>query len=160
MRRVSVGRRVSIETDLAVMSVTVCLLLAINFILFNIFVHQVDVTRPDIAYAVGVLSHYVTNSLYNVCMLRVYLLQYLCESVHRASDSVGAHLTYMCLRTAADWTGDKRYAGMQELVWLRGGVEGGWVALLRTHSILSGQSECGGSRASRGFLQDSPVPPV
>ena len=33
----------------------------------------------------------------------------------RASDSVGAHVF-----TAADWTGDKMYAGMQELVWLRG----------------------------------------
>jgi len=111
MRRVSVGRRVSIERDLAVMSVTVCLLLAINFILFNIFVHQVDVTRPDIAYAVGVLSHYVTNSLYNVCMLRVYLLQYLCESVHKGIRFSGSAFD-MHVFTAADWTGDNWICGV------------------------------------------------
>lgn len=115
-------------------------------------------TRPDIAYAVGVLARYGNKPTVESCALMVHLLQYVRGTVDKgirfSGDSFDMHIF-----TDADWAGDQvtrksttgfvvfaaggpiswqsklqatvatssmqseyqaLYAGMQEIVWLRG----------------------------------------
>jgi hypothetical protein len=115
-------------------------------------------TRPDIAYAVGVLSRHANKPTVEVCHLMVHLMQYL-----RGTKEMGIRFSGrkfdMHVFTDADWAGDQitrrsttgyvvfaaggpitwqsklqttvstssmqseyqaMYAGMTELVWLRG----------------------------------------
>ena len=115
-------------------------------------------TRPDISYAVGVLSRFGTNPSYAACEMCVYLLQYLRGTVGLGITLSGSSLD-LHIYTDADWAGDvltrrsttgfvvfaaggpiawqsklqttvstssmqseyqAMYAGMQEIVWLRG----------------------------------------
>ena len=63
-------------------------------------------TRPDIAYAVGVLSRHGTKPTLLSCSLMIYLLQYLSNTVEKgirfSADSFDMHIF-----TDADWAGDQ-----------------------------------------------------
>ena len=115
-------------------------------------------TRPDIAWAVGVLARYGNNVTPAACSLMVHLLQYMRGTVDKGISFSGKQFD-MHIFTDADWAGDavtrrsttgyvvfaaggplswqsklqptvatssmqseyqSLYAGMQELVWLRG----------------------------------------
>ncbi len=115
-------------------------------------------TRPDIAYAVGLLSRYASKPTKATCKLMTYLLQYIRGTVRKGIRFSGKSFD-MHIFTDADWAGDTvsrrsttgyivfaaggpltwqsilqvtvstssmqseyqaMYAGMQELVWLRG----------------------------------------
>jgi hypothetical protein len=118
-------------------------------------------TRPDIAYAVGVLARYGNRINPTVCNLMIYLLQYVRCTINRGIRFSGSMFD-MHIFTDADWAGDQvtrksttgfvvfaaggpiswqsklqptvstssmqseyqaLYAGMQEIVWLRGVME-------------------------------------
>ena len=115
-------------------------------------------TRPDIAYAVGVLSRFGNKPTMQSCALMIHLLQYLQCTVEKGIRFSGESFD-MHVFTDADWAGDQvtrksttgyvvfaaggplswqsklqptvatssmqseyqsLYAGMQEIVWLRG----------------------------------------
>ena len=115
-------------------------------------------TRPDISYAVGVLSRLANKPTLVTCKLMVYLMQYVRGTVDKGINFSGSDFD-MHVFTDADWAGDTltrrsttgyvvfgaggpiawqsklqttvstssmqseyqaMYAGMQELVWLRG----------------------------------------
>lgn len=115
-------------------------------------------TRPDIAYAVGVLSRFGSAPTHGACYLMVYLMQYVRGTAHKGISFTGKCFD-MHIFTDADWAGDavtrksttgyvvfaaggplawqsklqttvatssmqseyqSMYAGMQEIVWLRG----------------------------------------
>ena len=115
-------------------------------------------TRPDIAYAVGVLSRFANKPTAVTCKLMVYLMQYVRGTADKGIIFSGSDFD-MHVFTDADWAGDTLsrrsttgyvvfgaggpiawqsklqttvstssmqseyqalYAGMQELVWLRG----------------------------------------
>ncbi len=115
-------------------------------------------TRPDIAYAVGLLARFATKPSVVTCRLIVYLMQYLRGTVNKGIKFSGSSFD-MHVFTDADWAGDvisrrsttgyvvfgaggpiawqsklqptvstssmqseyqALYAGMQEIVWLRG----------------------------------------
>ena len=63
-------------------------------------------TRPDIAYAVGVLARHASNPTYQSCQLAVHLLQYL-----RRTSTLGIRFTGMSFDmhafSDADWASDK-----------------------------------------------------
>ena len=115
-------------------------------------------TRPDIAYAVGVLARFSNKPTMATCRLMIYLLQYLRGTKDKGIRFSGSKFD-MHIFTDADWAGDQLsrrsttgyvvfaaggplawqsklqttvstssmqseyqalYAGMQEIVWLRG----------------------------------------
>jgi len=115
-------------------------------------------TRPDIAYAVGVLSRYGSKPTLTTCKLMVYLMQYLRGTIEKGIEFSGSKFD-LHIFTDADWAGEQlsrksttgyvafavggpiiwqsklqatvatssmqseyqaMYAGMQELVWIRG----------------------------------------
>ena len=51
-------------------------------------------TRPDMSYAVGLLSRFGSHPTVATCKLMVYALQYLRGTVHMG---IRLGLTYMCL---------------------------------------------------------------
>ena len=65
-------------------------------------------TRPDIAYAVGLLSQFGAKPTRSTCKLLIYLQQYVRGTVAKASDSVGVPLIYLYMHVFKDanWAGD------------------------------------------------------
>ena len=115
-------------------------------------------TRPDVAYAVGVLSRFANKVTVVTCQLMVHLMQYLRGTMEKGIKFSGTKFD-LHIFSDADWAGDQLsrrsttgyvvfaaggpiawqsklqttvatssmqseyqalYAGMQELVWLRG----------------------------------------
>ena len=63
-------------------------------------------TRPDIAYAVGVLARHASNPSYAACLLAVHLLQYL-RGTHTLGIRFSAQSFDMHAFSDADWASDK-----------------------------------------------------
>jgi hypothetical protein len=62
-------------------------------------------TRPDIAYAVGILSRFSTKVNLNACKLTIYLLEYLKTNCDLGIKFSGNELDLHCF-SDADWAGD------------------------------------------------------
>ena len=99
-------------------------------------------TRPDITYAVGVLSRYGAHPTLTTCKLVVYLMQYMRGTVHMGIKFSGSCFD-MHVFTDADWAGDilTRRSTTGYVVFAAGGPLSWQSKLQTTVSTSSMQSE-------------------
>ena len=99
-------------------------------------------TRPDIAYAVGVLSRFASNPTLVTCKLVVYVMQYIRGTVQMGIKFSGSQFD-MHIFTDADWAGDQlsRRSTTGYVVFAVGGCIAWQSKLQSTVSTSSMQSE-------------------